>query len=189
MIMRDLDLDYDKPRGWKREELWREKSYRMWKHMWERVTESPYYKDCKIHEKFRVFSNFLKWLENEPRFEEFKATCHETCWCIDKDMKLKGNKNYYPEFMTLCTQSENSKERNIRWGNPWHTENTRKKAGLKTRKPIIGISLVDNSMIIFDSINDAKAKDFNSSSIVNVLKGRQKSHKGYKWYYLFIEKL
>lgn len=171
MIMKDIGIVYDMPYKWTQGYLWRLKAYRMWKCMWERVTENPYYVDCKIHENFRLFSNFLKWLENEPRFEEFCTTCSEVKWCIDKDMKLKGNKNYSPEFMTLCTQSENSKEQITRNVNP----------NIYKLKPIIGLG---NNILLFKYIKESKIKGFNSAHIVSCCKKKRKSHKGYKWYYV-----
>ena len=139
--------------------------------MWERVTENSYYKDCKIHENFRLFSNFIKWLENEPRFDEFCNTCHEVKWCVDKDMKLKGNKKYYPEFMTLCTQSENSTEQITRNVNP----------NVYKLKPIIGLG---DNIILFKYIKESKIKGFNPAHIVSCCKKKRRFHKGYKWYYI-----
>ena len=100
---------YDMPRGWKQQELWRRKAYSMWKGMWRRVfnPKMKYWNDCEIWEDFKFFSNFLSWLESQPNFEEFCSTCHEIGWSVDKDMKVKDNKKYFPEFMSLVTKSEN----------------------------------------------------------------------------------
>lgn len=177
MSFNNLGIKNDMPYGWKRKELWRHKAYTMWYGMWRRVNENKYYKDCKIHENFKLFSNFLKWLENEPRFEEFKVTCHEVIWSIDKDSKLKGNRNYYPEFMSLITKSENSIERNTRCGYPYR----------KQMKPVIGFNLSNNVIMIFKSIQDVKNMNFNPRTVFDVCIGKYSQHKGYKWKYLYVE--
>jgi hypothetical protein len=51
------------------------------------------------------------------------------------------------------------------------------------KRGVIGISLKDGSIIIFDSVNESKEKGFNPCNIVNCIKGRQNSHKGYTWQY------
>ena len=185
MTLESLNIDYDRPKNWHKDALWKLKTFRMWKNMWCRVTDPSNisysnYKDCKIHDKFRIFSNFLKWLEKEPRFEEFCSTCHEVRWCIDKDIKCPGNRNYYPEFMTLTTQSENCRDRNSRFN--YSNSNHAKKS-------IIGVSLKDNSMIVFDAISHTVQSGFHSSNIIACLKGDRKSHKGYKWFYIDLTEL
>ena len=157
---------------------WHKNARRLWRKMWLRCYDPTsdnyqYYKDCKIHEKFRLFSNFLKWLESEPRFEDFKRTCGNIRWCIDKDMKCSRNRNYYPEYMTLTTQSINSKERNKRLGIPDGNRNN--------RIPIIGIC--DDSILLFKSYAHAKEYKFYRSSIKKCYKNN-KRYKGYKWYRL-----
>lgn len=182
---------YDMPRGWRKEVLWHEKVYDMWRRMWTRVYGDINYFGCLIHPKFLYLSNFIKWLENESRFEEFKTTCHEVRWCIDKDMKSPGNKNYYPEFMSLCTSSENSKEVNKRRDLPKYLQSTksRKRQGESRMKSILGVSIKDGSLITFDSVNDVRQKGFTPQNVVKCLKGITSHHKGYKWYYLKIIKL
>ena len=163
---------YDMPRGWKQQELWRGKAYLMWKSMWRRVFNPnvKYWNDCEIWEDFKFFSNFLSWLESQPRFEEFCSTCHEIGWSIDKDMKVKGNKKYFPEFMSLVTKSENSREMLERNGNP------------RPKRPIIAIS--SSKILLFHYLIEARSYGFNKGNIIRCLKGERKLHKGYKWKYI-----
>lgn len=177
MTMKELGIENDMPRGWKQREHWRTVAYHLWKELWKRVKDPShpsymYYKDCKIHEKFRLFSNFIKFIESESSFEDFKNTCHNIRWSIDKDMKVDNNRLYYPEYMTLCTQSENSKK--MRQNNL--TPNS--------RKPIIGISIEDKKVLLFKSRNAVIDKGFNVGCIYKCLKNPSKNHKGYKWYYI-----
>ena len=50
-------------------------------------------------------------------------------------------------------------------------------------KPIYGINVKTNEKIEFSSTREAGRSGFNQGNIVNCLKGRRKSHKGYKWFY------
>ena len=174
-VLKLLHEGNDMPYGWKSKELWRQRAYDMWRLMWRRCydpTSSHYRKYCLsiIHDDFRLLSNFIEWIQAQPRFEEFRSTCHEVSWTIDKDMKVDNNIHYYPEFMSLCTMSENSLERHKRNPNP--------------SKPIRAISLDGYSFIEFTSVNEVRDSGFTPSNVYACLKGRQKSHKGYRWEYI-----
>lgn len=49
--------------------------------------------------------------------------------------------------------------------------------------PIFGINILSGEVIFFDCINETQDYDFCPSHVVKCLKGKSKSHKGYKWYY------
>lgn len=159
--------------------LWKEKAYNMWTGIWRRVYGPgyAYWKDCEIYEDFRYISKFLKWIESQPRFEEFCSTCGEVMWVIDKDIKSPGNKKYFPEYMTLTTQSENCKERLSRCGSPM------------SKKPIIAVNIKDGKMLYIPSVNDLKILKFHKGSVRDCCIGIKPSYKGYKWYYLDIIEL
>ena len=53
----------------------------------------------------------------------------------------------------------------------------------KLSKPIYGINVKTNERIEFPSIKEAGGSGFGQGNIVHCLKGRCKSHKGYKWFY------
>ena len=169
---------YDKPRGWSKEEPYYINIIRLWKTMWQRCYDPthpsyPLYIESIIHDDFRIFSNYYNWIIKQPRFREFCSTCDKIIWTIDKDMKKKDNIHYFPEYMTLCTSSENSKERQKRNPNP--------------SKPIIGINIDNNTILIFKSPSQAIEKGFKQPNIVSCLKGRLPHYKRYKWLYLYKE--
>ena len=179
-ITEKVTIYNDMPRGWiqgKGQPRWHKKVYNMWRNRWDkcRNPNNPsyeYYKDCEIDEDFKYLSNFVKWIMNQPLFEEFVQTCNKVKWVIDKDMKDSNNRNYYPEYMTLTTQSENSKEMLNRRGNP------------NPKTPVIAIDTHSNKVLLFKSTHDAQDKGFHHSDIskcINKLP-HHKSHKGYKWY-------
>ena len=181
MTFKELGIKYDMPRGWKGKELWRIRAYYMWRNMWDRCRNPSAigyknYKDCKIDENFRLFSNYLKWLENEPRFKEFCSTCHEVRWVTDKDMKLEGNRSYYPEYMTLTTQSENAKEVENRYH---FFEN-----GRGQTRPVLAIQ--NSTILLFKSIKDAtlSLNRSTSGSIRRALKNSHWTAHGFHWYYV-----
>lgn len=169
--------------------LWHSRVKSMWRGMWRRCYDPmsgnyKYYVESLICDDFRIFSNFSKWIQAQPRFEEFCNTCHEEHWTIDKDMKKDGNKNYYPEYMTLCTQSDNSKARIEAKGaamlNPQYSS--------KLKKPVIGISINDNTILLFKSAKDASNYlECYSGPITSCCKGNKPSYMKYKWYYLDIK--
>lgn len=178
IISDDCIIYNDMSRGWvagKGQPLWHKKVYHMWRSMWRRVYSELNWFGCLIYPNFKYLSNYVKWIESQPRFEEFCSTCHNTRWNIDKDKM--DNRNYYPAFMSLCLDWENSRERIFRKGNPM------------TLKAVIGIPLTDNNIIIFDFISQARHKGFHTGEICQVCQGKHKSHKGYKWHYLNIIKL
>lgn len=184
MSRKNYEIINDMPYGWvsgKNQPKWHEKVYFMWLNMWRRCYGDVHYFGCQVHPKFKYFSNYVDFIENQPRFNEFKKTCCEVRWCVDKDIKQLWNKCYYPEYMTLTTQTENNEERQRRRGcDELHS----KKANRKKSKPIIGISLANKSIVLMNSIRDAEKKGFNHSLIIANLKHRQNSHRGYKWLYI-----
>lgn len=171
MNLKELGIVNDMGRGWgngKYQPLWHFKVYKMWRHAWSRIYNDIHYFGCLIHPDFKYLSNFVEWIMSEPRFEDFCNTCDKITWSIDKDMKCPGNRNYYPEYMTLTTKSENTKERNKRKGNP---------------NPKNSIIAIDNTKVLFfESTLDAQDKGFDSRNISKCLNKKQKTHKGYRWY-------
>ena len=157
---------------------WHIKVDKMWHNMWRRVYTDFNYFGCQIHPSFKYLSNFVTWLESQPRFEEFCSTCDDVMWCIDKDMVNPGNRNYYPDFMSLTTVSENSKERIARKGTSL----------VNTPIPIMGISLDNNTILLFKSRNEVRSKGFDQSAVGKACKGKFSKaghiYKKYSWYYL-----
>lgn len=161
MTYEELDISYDMPYGWARgkdQPLWHSKVRDMWKDMHNRVKNPKSksyknYKDCIIYEDFKYLSNFEKWVEDQPTFIEFCSTCHDVSWTIDKDIKVKGNRKYYPEFMSLVPKKFNSLERVSRQGNSFNNP----------PKSVIGISTT--SIIILESISKGVLLGFHVSHV------------------------
>lgn len=150
--------------------------------MWDRCNnpnrrDYKYYCESIIYEDFRYLSKYIEWIKSQPRFEEFCSTCHEIKWNVDKDIKVKDNKNYYPEYMTLCPKDVNLRDRASRFDYS-HLE-----------KGLIGISIKDSSIIVFNSRTEAIEAGFYIKSIYKCIQGDFKQHRGYKWYNLEIIKL
>ena len=166
----------DMPRGWsqgKHQPLWHHKVYDMWRCMWGRVYTDIHWFGSLIDPNFQYLSNYVKWIELQPRFDEFCSTCSKTKWSIDKDSKYLGNRDYYPEYMTLMTQSDNSKEAINRNG-------TR-----IPKQPVIGIPLdVDKKIILTLSMKDVTNYGFSQGNVGSCIKKKFRQHKGYKWYKL-----
>ena len=177
-ITDDVVIYNDMEIGWsqgKYQPRWHHKVYDMWRDTWRRVYGHINYFGSLIHPSFKYLSNYVKWIEEQPRFNEFCKTCNKTMWSIDKDLKYPNNRYYYPEYMTLTTQSENTKERINRNGSPNRTP----------KKPVIGIPLdVMNKIVFTISIKDVRKYGFDKGNVSKCLSKIYKTHKGYKWYKL-----
>ena len=184
-ITNDVVIYNDMERGWVRgkyQPKWHKKVYDMWKNMWKRVYTELHWFGSLIHPSFQYLSKYVKWIEFQPRFEEFCKTCDTTMWSIDKDSKHLGNRYYYPEYMTLTTQSENTRERNIRNGHPMLKKEYASKSGRKRMKPVIGIPLgiTDKTILVLSTRGVAKY-GFHPGNVSECLTKKRKSHNGYKW--------
>lgn len=172
----------DMPRGWiagKYQPRWHEKVYDMWRDMWRRVYSNVYYFGSLIHPSFKYLSNYVDWIESQPRFEEFCKSCNITRWNIDKDLKCLGNRYYYPEYMTLMTQSDNSIEAINRNGAP----TLKKECARKRMKPVLGISLDATKKIVLTiARQDVSNYGFEPGHVSSCIAKKRKTHKGYKWH-------
>ena len=137
--------------------------------MWKRVYNKIYWFGSQIDPTFQYLSNYVKWIESQSRFEDFCTTCDKISWCVDKDAKYEGNRDYYPEYMTLMTCSENSKEAINRNGSP----------NPNPKQPLLGLLLYDTKKIT--STQDVTKYGFDQSAVSKCLNKRHKFHKGYKW--------
>ena len=72
-----------------------EKEYRKWEQMLDRVYTRPKrsYLDCTVSLKFQKYADFKEWCNKQIGFDQ-------EGWVLDKDILIKGNKEYSPE--TCC---------------------------------------------------------------------------------------
>lgn len=193
MRLSDIGAINDMPRGWVRGSKLNHKIYNMWHNMLIRCYDKEYhklkptYKECTCHKDFLTLSNFVKWIEQEPRYNDFVTSIGNYKWAIDKDILVKGNKEYTYGKIALVTMSENSKESSSRLdrSNYNYSAMGRKSADLHSRA-IIGVSVKNPlDMRFYKAVSHASKDGFTPSNIVVCCnKGRQKTHKGYKWYYI-----
>ena len=77
----------------------------------------------------------------------------------------------------------NNKVENLEWVTSKENNNYGTRTS-RTCKPIYGINVKTNEKIEFPSTMEAQRNGFDQGAIVNCLKGRRKTHKGYKWFYV-----
>ena len=156
----------DMPKRWRSLNKVNDKIYTMWHGMWKRCGNSKYYLDCKVCDEWKYLSNFIKWIECQPNYNNFISTL-DIRWVVDKDSLYPGNRIYSPEYCTLMTSSENCKEVVTRCSDRHY------------KRPCIGIG---DTIIL--SLSPSYIRNFNSSKIHLCCKGHRKTHKGFKWYYV-----
>jgi hypothetical protein len=91
----------------KRLTVWTCPYYMKWQNMLSRITlygsdeNKPTYKNCKICDEWKYFSNFKRWVDEQPNRDW--QTCH-----LDKDLLVDGNKLYSPETCVFVDAKINS---------------------------------------------------------------------------------
>lgn len=93
-----------------------EKEYRKWEKMLDRVHARPpkSYLDCTVSFKFQKYSDFKEWCNNQIGFDQ-------EGWVLDKDILIKGNKEYSPETCCFVPSDINAifiRQENIRGEHP-----------------------------------------------------------------------
>ena len=180
-ITDDCIIYNDMPYGWstgKDQPKWHKSLYYRWRNMWRRCKNPnnwnyKHYKDVHIDESFRYLSNYVDTVMHLKNFDLLKSNLSK--YAIDKDLK---DREYSPSSLTIVSKSTNSKERIDRCGIP------------RPKKPTIGIP-VDNSkqVLVYESVIDVKKDGFDNGNISKCCRGKLKTHKGYKWFYLEVIEL
>ena len=182
-ITEDCIIYNDMPYGWAKGEgqpAWHRSLYDRWRDMWRRCRNpesSRYenYKDCPIDDRYHLLSNYVNDVQLLDDFDLLKE--NPSKYSIDKDKKDPNNRCYYFEHLSIVTDSENSKER------------TKRRGKLNPPKPIIGININDNTILIFKSSFEASKCDFFKFDQTRINRccnypDKHKSHNGYIWKFL-----
>lgn len=76
--------------------------YQYWHNMMKRVYDGVTYKNCYVVDEWHNFQNFAKWFDDN--YYQVEGQRME----LDKDIIVKGNKTYSPEFCVLVPKNINS---------------------------------------------------------------------------------
>ena len=151
------------------------REYKLWQSMLMRCyskkyhEKQPTYKDCTVCQRWLVFVNFLEDLPLIENYELWRDNPNSRV-CLDKDIKVKGNKVYSLDTCKFVSNSDNAKESIKRTGSYRNPP-----------KKVMAISLTENKVIVFQSMHQAEKLGFDASCISLCCNGKYKSHKGYKW--------
>lgn len=124
-----------------------------------------------VCDEWHYFENYIKDIESLHNSDKLKGNDSKN-WHIDKDIKVKGNKIYSKDTVSIVKSSKNITERNVRCN----------------KKPIIMLDLNDNIIMKFDSLK--QATEFisphlkYSTNITKCANGKIKTAYGYKWRYV-----
>lgn len=86
------------------------KEYKTWQDMLKRCFDSKYKEKHRTYhtaiccDEWLLFENFYEWLHKQ---ENFNKWLNGTNWAIDKDISIKWNKVYSPEFCYLVPHNVN----------------------------------------------------------------------------------
>ena len=137
-------------------------AYQMWTGMLKRCycpkyhKIRPTYKKCTVHEELRNFQDFAEFIYTFSTEEGLKKVC------LDKDIKIPGNKEYTKASVSLVTLSENSQHATGTLGIVWTVHHK------------------DGRIVTFDNQRIfAKKNDIHQASLNRVVLGKQKSCKGW----------
>ena len=133
-------------------------AYKAWTHMLERCYDHklhikhPTYKDCSVDISWHNYQNFATWyFDNYPTDGEKYE--------LDKDILVDGNKTYGPDFCMFVSRKNNvtkAHAKSYSFINPF---------GIK----------ID----VYNLSEMCRNEDLNHGNMVQVSKGRMKSHKGW----------
>lgn len=177
MTLKELGITNDMPRGWLQQEKWHMSLYKRWNHMWDRCKnpnnkDYKTYKDIEIDEKYKFFSNYVNDIMRLENFDKLINNLDD--WVVDKDIK-SSSRGYYFENLSIIHKVDNINEKNNRCGTTIPP------------KPVIGVS--STKCIVFNSISSSRKLNFEPTNLCKCLKGKNRTHKGYQWYYLDVIEL
>ena len=67
--------------------------------------KNPSYQNVACCEEWLNYENFYEWLHSQENFDKW---LNGKGWAVDKDILVKGNKTYSPEYCCLVPQNVNS---------------------------------------------------------------------------------
>lgn len=149
--------------------------YRTWRNMLRRVyapdtkRDKVAYAGCSVHSDWHNFQNFAMWLNSNK--------VNKTGFHLDKDLLLRGNKEYSPDKCSLVPQQINTLFSNPRGNGSTYLLGVRKKQNDKKYYSAISVNAKRLFIGSFDTENEAHqayvvAKEAYVKEVANKWRGR-----------------
>lgn len=165
------------------------RTYNLWILMLMRVYSeayartNPYYKDVTICERWLTLSNFAKDIQELPNYELWRDNPGQRI-CLDKDIRIKGNREYRPEACMFVTLSENTRDactRNPAFFRKFCPQKVKDAIARSLSKAII-CTCPDGTEKRYQSMSEAARQDgFVKARISACCRGKAKTHLGCKF--------
>lgn len=142
----------------------------------------PTYKDVTVCQRWHRLSVFADDITKLPNYKLWEQNPLKRI-CLDKDIRVSGNKEYRPEACMFVTTKESNQDVRKRHGTNF-TKEILERTALKNYKPII-CTYPDGNERTFQSIKEAVVTGgFQRINIYKCCNGKRKTHKGCQFRYV-----
>lgn len=163
--------------------------YSLWSLMLMRVyseaylKDNPAYRGVTVCERWLTLSKFAEDIQHLPNYELWRDNPHQRV-CLDKDIRIKGNREYRPEacmFVTLSDSSKDAATRNPAFYRKVCPQKVKDAVARSLSKAII-CTYPDGTEKWFKSMHEASRQDgFAVANISSCCRGKAKTHLGCKF--------
>lgn len=147
------------------------------------IRQHPTYRNVSVCERWLRLSNFAEDIQYLPNYELWRDNPGQRI-CLDKDIRVKGNKLYSPEtcmFVTLSDSGRDAATRNPAFIDPVCSKLRQEKAFDSRRKEVI-CTYPDGTEKTFPSMGEVEREEgIYKAYVSRCCLGKIKSYRGFKF--------